>query len=410
MRITTGRAETGHARIAVMLGLLTALSPFTIDTYLPAFPQIAAEFGARDSAAEQTLAATMIGFAIGQLAIGPWSDRVGRRGPLLAGLAIHAAAGVGAFLAPTFAWFVAARVVEGAGAAAGAVLALAMARDHYSGHPLITALGRIALVSGVAPLIAPVLGAQLVAVIGWRWIFVALAGYSTVLLVLVAALLPETRSPELRRAAAASRPLATYRHLLRHRPFDGVLVVAGMRFTVLFAYLQASPFILQIDHGLSVAAYGVVLAANSIGMFVGVQVSTRVTRRVAPAVVLSLSMGILMVAGLVVFVTGAASAPAAAVIAGFSALMLACGLGLPMIQALGLQDHPADAGAAAALIGAASFGASGVLAPLTALPGSFGAGRTVSLGLVIVLATALAAVVFRLTRKSVPSRLGSRAG
>jgi MFS transporter, DHA1 family, multidrug resistance protein len=386
-------------RMAALLGMLTALAPFTIDTYLPAFPRIAADFGAHESAAEQTLAATMIGFAVGQLLIGPWSDRVGRRRPMLVGLTVHAVASLLAFAAPTFWFFLAARVAEGAGAAAGTVLALAIARDKYSGRPLVTAFGRIALVSGVAPLVAPVIGSQSVQLADWRWIFALLALYSTVLLVLTAVYLPETRPATLRQAVRGVHPARTYLHLLRHRPFDGILLVAGMRFTVLFAYLQVSPFILQSDHGLSVDDYAIVLAANSIGMLVGVQASTRLARWISPARVLSSSMGVLLVAGVVVLATGQIGAPTGFVIAGFSALMLACGLGLPMIQSLGLEEHPADAGAAAALINAAAFGSSAVLSPLTTLPGSFGVNRTVSLGLVILIATAVAAVAFATTRK-----------
>ena len=392
------------ARHLAVLGCLMALAPFTIDTYLPALPQIAVSLGTNSAGAQETLAFTMIGFAFGQLIIGPWSDRVGRKVPLLVGLGVHAVSCVAAAAAPTLLIFNMARLFQGIGAAAGTVVALAIVRDLHSGRQLIRALGRMALISGVAPLIAPNIGAALSALVGWQIIFLALATYGLAMITATCLLLHETRP---QRAQAASSAPRQYLELFKDRHFIGILVVAGMRFTALFAYLQASPFILQIDRGLSTTAYGVILAANSIGMFAGVQISTRISRHWTSTRVLVASLLTLTASGIAVTTAGVFSAGPTITALALFGLMFGCGLGLPMIQALGLDGHPQSAGSAAALIGASSFGMAGALAPLIALPTAWGMDTTVALGSAILITTALslgavAGLIRPRTPRSVP--------
>ena len=176
----------------VLLGALTALGPFTIDLYLPAFPVLEADFQTTAAAIQLTLTGTMIGFALGQLIVGPLSDKVGRRVPLLSVTALHVAASVAAALAPTLELLSAARVLQGAGAAAGGVVAAAIVRDLFGGRRLVVMLSRLALVSGVAPVLAPLVGSALLLVMPWRGIFVVLAVYGAVMLVSAIVFLPET--------------------------------------------------------------------------------------------------------------------------------------------------------------------------------------------------------------------------
>ncbi|HEY1106385.1 MAG TPA: MFS transporter, partial [Agromyces sp.] len=155
----------------LVLGALTALGPFTVDLYLPAFPVLQDEFGVSAAAVQITLTGTMIGFGFGQLIVGPWSDKVGRRLPLMLSTALHIAASIGAALSPDIAWLAAFRLLQGFGAAAGGVVAMAMVRDLFGGKPLVKMLSRLALVNGLAPVLAPVIGSQLLQVMDWRGVF-----------------------------------------------------------------------------------------------------------------------------------------------------------------------------------------------------------------------------------------------
>ena len=171
-RISTGR----RVIYVILLGALTALGPFTIDLYLPAFPTLQADFRTSAAAIQLTLTGTMVGFALGQLVVGPLSDKVGRRVPLLAVTALHVVASTAAALAPDLTLLAIARVFMGVGAAAGGVVAMAIVRDLFGGRRLVVMLSRLALVSGAAPVVAPLIGSALLAVMPWRGIFVVLAG------------------------------------------------------------------------------------------------------------------------------------------------------------------------------------------------------------------------------------------
>jgi len=176
----------------LVLGGLTALGPFTIDLYLPAFPLLKQELGVSAAQIQFTLTGTMIGFGFGQLIVGAWSDKVGRRLPLMLATAFHVLACVGAALSQDIVWLGLFRVLQGFGAAAGGVVAMAMVRDMFGGKPLVKMLSRLALVSGLAPVIAPVIGSQLLLVMDWRGIFWVLAAYGALVIIAVAALIVET--------------------------------------------------------------------------------------------------------------------------------------------------------------------------------------------------------------------------
>ncbi len=187
----------------VLLGALTALGPFTIDLYLPAFPVLETDFRTTAAVIQLTLTGTMVGFALGQLIVGPLSDKVGRRVPLLAVTALHVIASVAAALAPTIELLMVARVGMGMGAAAGGVVAMAIVRDLFGGKRLVVMLSRLALVSGVAPVAAPLIGSALLAIMPWRGIFVVLAVYGAVMLICTIFVIPETL-PKARRSDKGS--------------------------------------------------------------------------------------------------------------------------------------------------------------------------------------------------------------
>ena len=232
-----------------MLVTLTALGPFTIDMYLPAFPAIETGFGVDPAMVQLTLTGTTVGFAAGQLIVGPLSDRVGRKVPLVVAAVLHIAASVAAALAPTILMLGIFRVLQGFGAAASGVVSMAMVRDLFAGRHLIKMMSRLALVNGLAPVIAPVVGSQLLSIMDWRGIFWVLAGYGAFVSAAVAIFVKETLPKDVR--STDTRSLRSrYQVLFKDRTYLGMVAMAGLNFTALFAYLSASPFLFQQTFGM----------------------------------------------------------------------------------------------------------------------------------------------------------------
>lgn len=348
----------------VLLGALTALGPFTIDLYLPAFPVLEADFDTTAAAIQLTLTGTMIGFALGQLIVGPLSDKVGRRVPLLSVTALHVAASVAAALAPTLELLSAARVLQGAGAAAGGVVAAAIVRDLFGGRRLVVMLSRLALVSGVAPVLAPLVGSALLAVMPWRGVFVVLAVYGAVMLVSALVFLPETLPPARRSERGSTTVWQRYRSVFTDRVFIGVLIIGGMTFSGLFSYLSSSSFLFQQQYAFSPQQYGLLFAANSVGVVVGVQVASRLASRFGPQWVLAWSTAVLVVAASAIIVTDQLGFGLWGTVVPLFVFMTACGFTFPCVQVLALDRHGKAAGTAQSIIGATNFGVAGIISPL----------------------------------------------
>ena len=194
----------------LVLGALSAIGPLTIDTYLPALPQLSAELGATDVQAQTTITGLLVGLGLGQLVIGPLSDAFGRRRPLLLGLTAHAAASILCALAPTITMLAITRTMQGLAGAAVAVVAMAMVRDLFSGNQAAQLLSRLILVLGVAPILAPSFGSALLGFTSWRGIFVVLALVAAALIVVAYLALPETLPPDRRIPASLRSSLRAY--------------------------------------------------------------------------------------------------------------------------------------------------------------------------------------------------------
>ncbi len=359
-RISTGRRIV----YVILLGALTALGPFTIDLYLPAFPVLEADFDTTAAAIQLTLTGTMIGFGIGQLLVGPLSDKVGRRLPLIGVTALHVIASAAAALAPTLMLLGVTRVVMGAGAAAGGVVAMAIVRDLFGGRRLVVMLSRLALVSGAAPVIAPLIGSALLLVMSWRGIFVVLAIYGAVMLTAAIALVPETL-PRARRSELGSTTVGQrYRSVLTARVFLGVLIIGGMTFSGLFSYLSASSFLFQQSFGFDAQQYGLLFAVNSLGLVAGVQIASRLAARFGPQWVLAWSTSTLVVAGVGIIVADQLGLGLWGILVPLFVFMTACGFTFPCVQVLALDRHGKAAGTAASILGAVNFGVAGFVSPL----------------------------------------------
>lgn len=376
----------------ILLGALTALGPFTIDLYLPAFPQLEADFATSAAMIQLTLTGTMIGFAVGQLVVGPLSDKIGRRAPLIAVTALHVLASAAAAIAPDLILLGIARVVMGIGAAAGGVVAMAMVRDLFGGRRLVVMLSRLALVSGVAPVVAPLVGSGLLTIMPWRGIFVVLAAYGAVMMIAAIVLLPETLPKARRQERGTSTVLQRYRSVLSDRVFIGVLIIGGMTFSGLFSYLSASPFLFQQTHGLDPQGYGLLFAANSVGVVGGVQASSRLATRFGPQWVLAFSTTMMLIMGATIIVCDQVGAGFWGTVIPLWLFMTACGFTFPCVQVLALDRHGKAAGTAASVLGASNNGVAAVISPAVGLL-SAGSGITATTMAAVMTGCAVVAIL-----------------
>jgi DHA1 family bicyclomycin/chloramphenicol resistance-like MFS transporter len=385
----------------LLLGALTALGPFTIDLYLPAFPALEASLGVSEAEVQLTLTGTTVGFALGQLVVGPLSDKFGRRLPLILATALHITASLGAALSTDLASLGLFRVLMGIGAAGGGVVAMAMVRDLFSGYAMVRMFSRMALVNGLAPILAPVIGSQLLLIMPWPGIFYFLASYGTLVIIAAILLVRETLPRELRGKSgltAAQR----YRLLFSDRIFVGLLLLGGMNFAGLFAYLSASPFLFQDVYGFSPQQYGLLFGINSLGIVAGVQTSARVIKRVPPQWILACSTAWMFLMAVLIVVFDQLGFGLWGVMVPLWFYILGTGFTFPCVQVLALSTHGAQAGTAASLLGAATFMMAGIVSPVV---GWFGAISATVMGGVQATSILLAvAVLWLIVRpRTVPS-------
>ncbi len=394
-----------RARYIVVLGALTALGPFTIDMYLPAFPALESDFGVDAAIVQLTLTGTMVGFAMGQLVVGPLSDKWGRRRPLILATLLHIGASIGIAIAPTMAILGVLRVLQGFGAAAGGVVAMATVRDLFAGRALVRTLSRMALVNGLAPVIAPLAGSWMLTVTDWRGIFWALAGYGVAVSTAVVVLIIETLPPE-KRGQHSRRLLDRYRILFRDRVYVGAVLIAAMTFTGLFAYLSTAPFLFQQVYGLDASQFGWLFATNSVAVIIGVQTSSRLMDRfgVGPQWILMGTTSAHIVFASIIIVDAALGRGIWGTAIPLWFFVLACGFAFPAQQVLALSNHGEHAGTAASILGAMNFGMAGILSPIIGL---FGVDSPIPMGGVMATAGLLGTIfLWTLVRpKSLPSLL-----
>ncbi|WP_369597319.1 multidrug effflux MFS transporter [Micromonospora sp. NBS 11-29] len=382
-------------QLVLVLGSLIAVGPLTIDMYLPALPALVAEFATTSAAVQLTLTGTLAGLALGQLLIGPLSDAVGRRRPLIAGLALHVVASVLCVVAPNIVVLGALRVVQGLGVAATTVVAMAVVRDLFSGAAFATLLSRLLLVMGAAPILAPTLGGGVLRWTDWRGVFVTLAIFGVLLVAVATVGLPETLPRERRRRGGVVATVGLYGALLRDRVFVGLVVVAGLAMAALFAYVAGSSFVLQDGYGLNEQQFALAFGAGAVGLIGATQYNVRLLRRFPPQRILVVSLGVGTLAGLVLLAlaaTGIGGLPA--LLVSLWAVLAAAGLAMPNAPALALSRHGEAAGTASALLGAVQFGVGAVAAPLVGVlgTGAVGMALVVAGGMVAALAVLLLVV------------------
>lgn len=370
--------------------------PLTMDLYLPAFPEMRGDLDTTAATIQLTLTGAFLGMAIGQLAGGPISDRVGRGRPLCVALALYFLAGLACALAPSAPALIAGRFFQGMGAAASAVIVMAMVRDTASGSLMVRRGARLQLVTGFVGVASPSLGAVLLRVTDWRGLFWGLVAYGLGLLItaLIVLLPRETHPPErraLRRGARLRDDLAV---LVRDRAYLATVVTAGLVWAAMMGYMASSAFVFQDAYGLGPTGYAVVFGGHGAVMILGAQICARlvdgrdlprlfrgsVTTLAAAAALLTASVALAPELGLTGFVV--------------PLMVFTCALGamMPLLHALALQDHGLRAGTAAAMVGCAQMVCGAAAAPLV---GRLGASDPLTVAGFMLAGTAAAALVAR---------------
>lgn len=369
--------------LILLLGLLEAFGPLSMDLYMPALPELAATLRTTDALAQLTMSVCMLGLGAGQLLAGPLSDRYGRRLPLLVGVVVFTVFSAACALAPSIEWLLLFRALQGIGGAAGMVVTLAIARDLFSGAELSKMLSWLALVGATAPIIAPVLGGQLTRFMDWRGIFFVLCGLGAMLLAAVTRWLPESLPRERRGGGGGRSLLMDARVLLGPGPYRSILLIASISGIAFFSYLSMSSFVLQNDFGISPQLFGIMFALGSVCNVVGSQTNRVLVGRYTP-------LGLYLV-GIVIASAGGTLAAASAIlgwglgpfVAGLAVYLLSTGFTLPNQHTLALDTHGERAGSAAALIGMASLTVGPIVSPLA----SVGGVTTLTLGLTMAIAS-----------------------
>jgi len=353
-----------------VLGALSAFGPLATDMYLPGLPSVSGDLSASTSAAQLTVTACLVGLGVGQLVAGPVSDARGRRPILLAGLVAFVVTSLLCAAAPNVWVLAGVRFIQGVAGAFGIVLARAIVRDRESGTALARTYAVLFAINAVAPVLAPIVGGQLLHITDWRGVFVALAVIGALLLLSSWLVVPETLAPALRRRGGIHDALGAMRVLLHDSHFVGCVLCSAFSFCALFAYIAGSPFVLQDIHGVSPQGYSLLFALNATGILLMTWVAAQFVGRFGPTWLLAAGIHQCLAGTLIVLVSVLGDFGLVPLLVGLFVTVSSLGIINPNASALAMAGHPSSAGSASALFGLAGFGFGGLLAPLVGVGGS----------------------------------------
>jgi DHA1 family bicyclomycin/chloramphenicol resistance-like MFS transporter len=342
--------KAGQPALTVLLGALIAVSPFAMDIYLASMPSMTTALATTSARVQLTLSMYMYGLGIAQLVAGPLSDRFGRRGILISGLALFVVASFACAAAPSIEVLIVARCVQALSVAVCATVPRAVVRDLYSGADAAHMLSLMGIVLGFAPIVAPVIGGQLFLWFGWRASFVFVTIYGVVMLLAVLSGVPETLKEANHRALHPRAMLANFAMLLRSPVFVGYGLTACFAYCGLFAFLAGSSFVFVSVMGSGARGFGFLFGAVMVGNLTGAMISTRVGRRYGIDRVIRFATALALVAGVAMAALAWAGVnhPLAIVVPMYF-YMVALMMTLPQAMAGAMTPFPAMAGAAASL-------------------------------------------------------------
>lgn len=379
-------------KYVLMLGALAALPAVTTDMYLPSLPAVVDDLATTQAAAQLTLSGMLVGGGIGQLVIGPFSDRFGRRLPLIIGISLHVVISMLCSITPNIETLIGLRVLQGFFNAAAAVVAIAVIRDRFVGSAAARLLSRLMLVIGVAPLFAPTVGQAIAGLWQWRAVFYALALIGVVLVAIVWKFMPETL-PEGSRSPGRPRHVAgAYWSLLRDKHFIALAVIPGLGLALIMSYVVGSPFVFQNQYGFTEQQFALAFALNGAALVLSAQLNAALVRKIPPvrllrtAVLVQLVLALLLLAAVATGTGGAFG-----LMAGLWLVLGAQGMIPANASVLAMHNYGHMAGTAAAVIGALQSGVAGLVSPLVGLLGGNALSMvTVMIGCCVLTATVLA--------------------
>ncbi|MDN3016105.1 multidrug effflux MFS transporter [Paenibacillus sp. BSR1-1] len=369
--------------MAIVLGSLAAFGPLSIDMYLPALPNIAKDFHTNASSVQLSLSFFVIGLASGQLLTGPISDVTGRRKPLLVGLIIYFIVSLLCVFSPSIWGLIILRLIQGFAGSAGIVISRAIVRDLYSGSELTKFFSLLALVNGLAPILAPVIGAQLLKAFPWQGVFIVLSIIGLVMFFVILFGVRETLPEEKRSAGGIKNTFYPFLKLISDRSFMGYALAQGLVFAGMFAYISGSPFVIQDIYGASPQMFSLIFAINAIGIMINSQTAGRLAGRIPETKLFKIGLGMSSIAGIVLLLLLLLQAKLIFVLIPLFFVVSSVGMVNTAGFSLAMQSQGKNAGSASALLGVTSFAFGGIAAPLVGI----GAGQTtIPMGIVIVCA------------------------
>ncbi len=354
----------------LVLGTLTAIGPLSIDMYLPSLPKLTDDLQTNASLAQLTLTACLLGLSVGQLFVGSISDIYGRRKPLIIALIIYVASSLLCAVAPSIWSLVLLRFLQGASGSAGIVISRAMVRDMYSGSEMTKFFSLLMLVNGAAPILAPIIGGQLLQFTSWRGVFIVLGAISVFMLVSATFVLRETLPLEERETGGLSGTLATYGNLLKDRLFMGYALSQGLVSAAMFAYISGSPFVLQNIYGASPQEFSLFFAINGIGIIIASQITGRLAGKISEKTLFVTGIGVAAVGGISLLLTIVLGIGLIGVLCSLFLVVSSVGIVSTTGFSLAMRNQKQAAGTASALLGLLQFISGALVAPLVGIGGT----------------------------------------
>lgn len=379
--VIRNKPSTSRLWMILILGSLSAFGPLSLDMYLPSLPELARSMNTTMSISQLSLTACLIGLAAGQLLSGPLSDVRGRRLPLLIGMVVYGLASLLCAFSTSIEMLIAFRFIQGVAGSAGIVISRAIVRDMYSGTELTKFFSILMLVNGAAPILSPIIGGQLLKFTSWRGVFIVLTFIGVAMLLAVLLGLPETLSREKRSKGGISNTLSTFRALFRDRKFIGLALCQGFVSAAMFAYISGSPFVLQEIFGVSPQSFGLIFAANGIGIIIASQITGRLAGRVSERKLFLSGITLATIGGFSLLLSIISGAGLAFILPSLFIVVSCVGIVSTAGASLALQNYGHAAGSASALLGLLSYILGALVMPLVGIMGS---GTAVPMGIVIV--------------------------
>lgn len=364
-QVASSQVGARGAALIVTLGILAAFGPMSIDMYLPSLPTLQSDFAATTSQVQLTLSGFTIGFAVGQLIYGPLSDRLGRKGMLIAGIALYVVTSALCAVEQDIDRLIVLRFVQALGGGAGTVMTRAIVRDLYDKDAAARVLSLMVLVTMLAPLVAPFVGGYILKWTGWRAIFWLLTGFGVLCLVLTVLRLPETLPPDRRRKSGLGQMIGGFGIVLRHRQSVGYMICGALSFGGMLAMLSGTPFIFIQLFGVAPEHFAYFFAVSVVAVILGAYVNSRVVMRYGIRRLLAVGTGIAVVGGLGLAVVALLDIGGlAAIVIAIFVFMFPHNITNANATAAAMEHFPELAGTASALIGSIRFGTGAVIGAL----------------------------------------------